>query len=101
MMQSTKTFMARYGRWMKNWSQRRELLIMLHVQRQFFNELTRAKNTGRDRLERLLAKLDSGSDWRCAEEVMKFANAEILRAMRFRATSKNSASPIAMPSGFP
>jgi hypothetical protein len=63
-----------------NWSQRREMLILLHEQRGLFNELIQAKHTGRVRLERLIAKLDPGSDFRrCAEDEMKFANAEILR----------------------
>ena len=63
-----------------NWSQRREMLIILHEKRGLFNELIEAKHTGLFRLQRLIAKLDPGSDFRrCAEEEMKLANAEILR----------------------
>ena len=63
-----------------NWSQRREMLIILQEQRGLFNELIEAKHTGLVRLQHLIAKLDKGSDFRrCAEDEMKYANAEILR----------------------
>jgi hypothetical protein len=63
-----------------NWSQRREMLIILHERRELFNELIEAKHTGRVRLERLVEKLDPGSDFRrCAEDEMKSVDAEIMK----------------------